>query len=167
MNLSKEQRLILINQYEILKHLNPNDTEYYDEYIATLKIGATYKYSMFEEIVEDEKSEEFQEFVWSVLDMFSYMKSAYRNLSDEYKQKISLEKILYQGFDGNEEGSYYSYANYIFKDMGLYTDIYKECKNCLNAHRNMVWRYSNMLKKLNECNDKYNLNIDDLLRIVD
>ena len=40
MEVSKKERLVLFNQYEILKCLNPDDTDYYRKNQAILEYGS-------------------------------------------------------------------------------------------------------------------------------
>lgn len=171
MELSLKERLFLYNQYEILKLLNPDD-EYekkrYEECQKIVVEGYKYNYEDLTEGFEDDVSDEVCNFVWDVLQMYRTLNNSYYDLEQSEKDKINLYDITYKGFDGNEEGQYYSYSKFVLKDMGRYEEIYKDGKAELNSHHNVLNRYSKMLNKWQELNvSRYdNLTLEQIKYII-
>lgn len=148
MDLSKKERLFLYNQYEILKLLNSKDkymVEQYEEYQDVLLNGYKYNYDNLIQGMFDDTPDEVSKFVWEVFNMFRALYNSYHELGDDQKEKINLEEIKFQGYDGNEEGEYYSYSNFILEKMKRYHEIYDNGKVELNSHSHMVPTYRKML----------------------
>ena len=148
MKLSKKDREILYNQFEILKLLNKDD-EYevktYEKYQRIVESGYTLNYDEFSSVIsENETEEEIQKFVYDVLDMFRGLIFSFGNLDD--KEGLTIEDVRYQGFDGNEEGEYYGYANFLLEDLKIYQESYEVSKSFLNSHCNKVQEYRRMLE---------------------
>lgn len=150
MELSLKERLFLYNQYEILKLLNIEDEDEqkrYERYQKIVSEGYKYNYSDLTDGFADDVPDKTCEFVWDVLQMYRTLYNSYYDLNEIEKKQIDLDDITYKGFDGNEEGDYYSYANFILEDMGRYDEIYKNGKAELNSHYNVLNEYSEMLDK--------------------
>lgn len=148
MELSKKERLFLYNQYEILKLLNSKDkyaVQKYEEHQEVLLNGYKYNYNNLIQGMYDDTPDEVSKFVWDVFNMFRALYNSYHDLEEEQKEQINMNDIKFQGYDGNEEGEYYSYANFILENMKRYDEIYDNGKVELNSHRNMVPTYRKML----------------------
>lgn len=148
MDLSKKDRLFLYNQYEILKLLNSKDkymVEQYEEYQDILQNGYKYNYDTLIEWVLEDTPDEVSKFVWEVFNMFRALSNSYLELEEDQKAQINLNDIKFQGYDGNEEGEYYSYSNFILEKMKRYHEIYDNGKVELNSHSHMVPTYGKML----------------------
>ena len=167
MELTKKDRLLLFNQLEILKHLNPDDADRYEVDQKIIVNGYKYHYNDLVEWFDDDLDVSVSEYVFDVLQMFRSLNNSYATLSPEDKSQIDIDDIKYQGFDGNEEGSYYSYANFLLEDYDRYGEIYNDGKVELNSHRNMVRTYSGMLETWKSFDNRYgNLSLDQIKKII-
>jgi uncharacterized protein YfbU (UPF0304 family) len=168
MELDIKDRLILYNQYEILKGLNPEESEEYKLMQSIVVNGFKSNYDELIEGFSNETPELISEFVFDVLQMYRVLNDSYCELLPEEKQQIDKKDITYAGFDGNEEGSYYTYANFVLEDLGRYEEIYNHGKVELNSHRNMLNKYSRMIKTWEEeTAERYdNLSFKSIKKII-
>lgn len=144
MELSKKDRIILFNQYEILKHLDSNNAEQYKLYQDILAQGFEYNYddicSSFDEVPYS-----VSEKVHEILGMLRCMTFSFDNLQDV--TGLSREDYMFRGFDGNEETEYYAYAEWLVKRNGDYNE-FKKCE--FNSHWRLLPRYEEMLERFYE-----------------
>jgi len=149
MELTKKDRLILYNQYEILKLLNSNDEHTVKQYEVTQEILANGYKNNYNDLIEwmaDDITEKVSKFVLDVLQLYRTLDTSYNALPEREKEQINVKDIRYAGFDGNEECDYYAYANFILKIKGWYEEIYNNGKYIENSHYNVVPRYTKMLE---------------------
>lgn len=167
MEFSKRERLILYNQYEILKFLKPEEEKIYNNYQTILADGYKRDYSYLVEGFDDELSDEIAEFVWDVFQMYRTLLVSYRQLSPEQRNDIKEEAIQFEGYDGNEEGQYHWYACFILEDLKRYTEISEYCKN-INSHARRIKHYTEMIQKwIKLRKDKYcDLSFDQIKEII-
>lgn len=167
MELTKKDRLLLFNQLEILKHLNPDEADRYEVEQKIVANGYKYHYDELVEGFDEDLDIAVSEYVFDVLQMYRSLNNSYASLSSEEKSQIDINNIKYQGFDGNEEGDYYSYANFLLEDYDRYGEIYEDEKVELNSHRNMIRRYDRMLETWKSFNNRYgNLTLDQIKEII-
>lgn len=167
MELSKKDRIILYNQYEILKRLDTDNAELYEEYQGILQHGFEYLYDDIGSLL-DEVPCSVSEKVNSILEMFMCMTFSFDKLQDT--TGLDREDYMFSGFDGNEEVDYYRYAKWLITH-----DRYSEFKNCeFNSHWHILPRYEEMLERYNEVIKKKekgicstNLSADELNYIID
>lgn len=142
------EKLILFNQYEILKFLNPDETDSYEQNQKVLEYGSE---SDIEELSSFliGTSEEVKKETFDILQMFRDLEDAYEkffNSTSEYKYSAK-----FRGFDGNEEPEYYCYCKHLIIDE----DRYSEFKGReLNSHFPVINRYRKMLNCYNITNEK-------------
>ncbi len=148
MKITPQEKLILYNQYEILKHLNPNDFSYYEEKQGILEYGSE---NDCEELLNflDGTPNEVASKVFDILEMFSALTFSYDKLTDV--TGLDRKDVLFSGFDGNYECDYYSYTKFLIDIRNRYQE-FKECE--LNSHcRNLDW-YHKMLERFNAVKQK-------------
>ncbi|MEC2274728.1 YfbU family protein [Bacillus subtilis] len=156
---TKEQRAILINQMEILKRVDPQNSDEYEKNIDILYNGFSYFYSEVCGEIEDEFPEIITRQVFDILNMYRTLYFSYQNLTEEEKDEISERDVLFQGFDGNEEPYHYSFVNYVVKRAGLYSemrDLLEEGKIELNSHRNRISYYNELLSRWSQVSKETN-----------
>lgn len=166
MNLSITERMMLINQYEILSRLNPGEVENYQESITVLSNGYELHYdnlmpflSIGEKVVTIEESRE----VVDILEMFRRIKWAYDALSD--KPEIEEWRMSFSGFDGNEESKYLAYAEwYCRRGRGYFTDITEGINFDGPGPRLSFYRL--MVKEWKKSADPHKLTAEDIVRIT-
>lgn len=139
MNISEVERLILINQFTILEEKNPQDS-YYRQGREILESGYKVLYNEITQILSKEMSEEDGDFVIDVLQMYRTLHDSYNNLGD--KKDLKESDVMFKGFDGNEEGKHYSFAQYFVKDYKRFSEFEKVS---FNSHTNKIPKYQRML----------------------
>lgn len=169
MELSKKERLILFNQYEILKKLNPDEEKYYEINQEILQNGFAYDYNELASFICDETPCSVSKFVYDVLQMYRCIRDSYYNYNEKDKEEFKKLDPKFQGFDGNEEPEYYSYACFLLEKLGKFEESYENGKISTNSHSNKVKEYEEMLGKWKEVRvGRYDsLTIDQIKYIID
>lgn len=169
MELSKEQRLILYNQYEILKSIQPENLEHYEVRQQILEHGYKHEYYKMFDFLGDEMPDDIASFVWDVLEMYRDLFDSYDELESPQKETVDQQSVQFKGFDGNEEPAYYGYVCFIVNDMKRYQEI-KTYSDELNSHWPVMDRYEAMLdewKQIREIkNRRLKLNAEEILKIT-
>ncbi|HFE9685132.1 TPA: YfbU family protein [Clostridium perfringens] len=168
MDLNDKERLILFNQYEILKRLNKDEYNDYEVKQEILLNGFKYNYDELIEGFSEETKTEISEFVFDVLQMHRVLLFSYEDLTPEEKKEINLGDIKFRGFDGNEEIDYYMYAQFVLKKLKRFEEIYDDGKVEFNSHWNTLNRYKRMLNTWNEVSTgRYNnISLQDIKKII-
>ena len=131
MNLSLKDRLVLINQYNILELLKPEEKKHYANLLEVLENGFELEYeTLFSSIDNEVVSIQECKEVLDILEMFKALKFSFYQLED--KSGIEENKIKFQGFDGNHELKQMTYARFL-KKTERFTDILDN-ENNNNSH---------------------------------
>lgn len=138
---TKKEKLFLYNQYEILKLLDPDNSEMYLENQRTIEYGSEADMDHLIEYYYGTSTEVADE-VWNILQMQSALTLSYHKLKD--KGDLTEDQVLWKGFDGTDESEHYAYAKYLIHDKELY-DEFKECEP--NSHWHTINSYREKLKK--------------------
>lgn len=167
MQLTKLERLNLINQYLILEKLYPELQSHYSELRQALEDGYSLHYSWCFEYLGNDLPEEECRKVLDILDMyraitFSSEKLKSLKINDHYNH-------IFQGFDGNEEGQYMQYTDFFIKKLGRFDELlYGNDNKSFNSHSKMLGKYSRMLLIWKtEMNKTYNLNEEQILKLLE
>ena len=145
MNLTKKDRLLLINQYKILAALKKDEEDHYLELISVLEHGYAIFYSMIDEWVSDDMSEEDGRFVLNILDLYRAIENVKRSSKDEALLKHPYS--FFRGFDGNNETQHMAFARFVIETQGKFQEQrpYFLKNDNLNSHMPMVPKYEQML----------------------
>jgi len=135
--LSKFERLLLINQYQILSLLQDKQT---DHRLMIKKLDQ--RLFIFEEDLRDDLPDSIDHFVFEVLEMYRALTFGFNHLKD--KQGIDEKRLIFPGSDGNYETEYKAYVEYLLDDEGLYAELHR--KGGYNSHHPTLERYSLMLE---------------------
>lgn len=165
--MTKTERMILSNQYEILKHLDPSNAKTYDLAIEALRDGyeasydehAPYIASDAEVLSTDECVE-----VMKIMSMYQHLKRSYDSLKD--KADIKPHQVEFQGFDGNNETKHMGYARFLKKE-DKYGDL-DGGRDRFNSHTESLPMYRRMLsvhKAVAKSGE--NLTADEIKKILD
>lgn len=164
--MTNENRLILINQFEILSAQFPDQAEEYTRNITMLKNGFPNEYnSIFSELIDETSMDIIRE-VNEIITMFRYIRNAKDTLTEEEleQNQEQLIKITFRGFDGNHDDHYF-----YFKDLVERADDFIDLNNwATNSHSQAdLPRYRSMLTEYKAIlNDKiYNWGISELIQI--
>ena len=151
MHLTPQEKLILHNQFEILKHVNPDDFSRYQEKQEILEIGSDTDCEELFNFLNGTPNEVASE-VWDILDMFKALTFSYDKLSDV--ADLKREDVLFSGFDGNEECSYYIYAQWLIEERNKYQE-FATCE--VNSHCNRLDVYRKMMGIYNTVKQKHEI----------
>lgn len=156
------EKLILYNQYAILQKLYPEDSKLYENAQKVLANGFTSEYDSLTEHLSDDYPEEICSETQDILQMYRSLYSSYEEL--EEKSDIKKRDVQFQGFDGNEEGKYYSLAKYYIKDE----DLFEEFKDVpINSHSSKLRKYKAMLLTWKKYGRYDTLTKDQIIEILE
>lgn len=163
------ERLLLLNQISILKHLDPENANDYDKQIKILHSGYTIMYSelfraLFEEIPVDECK-----YVLDVLNMHRTLVKSFEGLND--KQGLTKDDVAFRGFDGNNETQRLAFAEYLLEKPGWQIAL----RNGLDSHSiatmslypQMLARYEPIKRALTESpTSNFQLTAEQIKRVI-
>lgn len=157
---TKLERLILINQYEILSALVPSQAKDNRVMLAALRAGYVDRLSV-DEWLYDDLEPSIHKDVFSILEMHRALWFGYMKLQD--KSQVNEDAIKFAGFDGNYESSYLGYARHLI-DV---EDLYWESRDAAgyNSHWPMLPRYIVMLQKWYELGQPRELGLSQIVAI--
>jgi uncharacterized protein YfbU (UPF0304 family) len=162
MKLTRLERLILSNQYRMLEALYPDDADVYASKRKVVERGYELNYDWIAEDISSEVlSEDECRFVLDTLEMFRALKDAYEQLPD--KSAVDSWTVQFDGFDGNNEAKYLSYARFHCESQNAYKELTKG--DDFNSHMPVIDRYKRQLTAWKASGDKYRLTEGDVLRI--
>ncbi len=166
MELTKKDRLILINQFLILEKLYPDDANYYEQHRIALQQGYKLHYPWIVENIWDELDESECRRVLDTLDMYRAIKHSYQRLSD--KADIDENRIQFRGYDGNHESQYLSYARYFIVDLDRYVELRNDVKYPdFNSHCSMLPKYDRMLSGWESLNRSHDLSAEQIKTLLE
>jgi uncharacterized protein YfbU (UPF0304 family) len=96
--------------------------------------------------------------VINILDMFSFIESAYAKLSTKDKERVKKEaqpfgdNPRFQGFDGNNESEHLSVAGFLVEDLKRFPQF--AGRGHLNSHGHKLDTYRRMLAKFEPLREK-------------
>lgn len=165
MKLTKIERLLISNQFRILSLLDETNK---DQHILNAEITEHGYEGFYDEIFEgiyDGISEEVCEETVEMLNMFRTINNYVDTLTDEQKKTLNLERIKFEGFDGNND-QHYHFLRFLVEKAGRYEE-YKG--TYINSHSSFsLGKYRKMLvvyRQFIEAND-YTLNLVGLKEII-
>lgn len=166
MKLTLVERWLLSNQFAILEKLYPEDAPIYSNSREIIERGYE---GLYEQITEylftghSMMSEEDCDEVFDILRMYEQLQSSYDRLDD--KSGLSTAWIAFPGFDGNNEANFKQFTAFLLEREGRFSDL--RYKDDLNSHVPSRPIYARMKQAWQESSDPYNLEKDDLRRILD
>lgn len=167
MEITKRDRLILINQYRILASLNKAEADHYEELISILENGYAIFYSQLDEWISEEMPEYEGRFVLEILDLYRAIEDVKRATKDS--RLIAHYYAFFRGFDGNNETAHMSFCRFLIEKQGKFQEQkqYLLVNDNLNSHMPMTAKYSRMLDEAKSLPNKWNMSADDALRVLD
>ncbi|MCQ2009389.1 MAG: YfbU family protein [Sporolactobacillus sp.] len=149
--LSKTERLILANQYIILRKLDTHSTAEFDGIIEALINGYPYIYNDYFSYVNDNIDEDIEKKVINVLSMFRSLYSSYQQLAVDDRNSIDESEVVFSGFDGNNETSHYAFTECLINKYDQFNEVKELIKNKkledLNSHFPTLPRYNQLLER--------------------
>ena len=111
--LSKIERLILANQYKILKKLE--NTSEYDEIIKILEEGYEIFYDEILAHIYDELPKSECQLVWDILSFYDTIVEPYKQNNPNDNEIINHFYSYFKGFDGNSEAEYLCFVRFLIE----------------------------------------------------
>jgi uncharacterized protein YfbU (UPF0304 family) len=165
MNLSKKDRVLFINQYEILKRLDPDSAAQYEELIEILTAGYKIFYSKLDEWVFDEMEVSEGRFVLETLDMYRALANYFRTNPDDRSAKNLW--ATFPGFDGNEETKYMSFTCFLIEKQHKFQEQLESGNVGFNSHSPCLPKYRSMLAVWETTGRTFDLDATQVARILD
>jgi len=144
---SEAERLILINQYQILSMLttDSHEKEYYDLGREALEEGYEQLYDEFLPSVAAPLSSDVFHLVFDILDVYRTIHYYVINNPDDVEVTANPGST-FAGFDGNEETEYLALTRFVVNKMGRYDEQASLGSDDFNSHRPMVEKYQHMIE---------------------
>lgn len=164
--LTKKDRLMLINQYKILAALDESEENYYLELIEILENGYSIFYSMVDNWVADDMPEEDGKFVLNILDLYRAIEDVKRSTKD--KEISSHNYAFFRGFDGNNETAHMGFCRFLIETQGKFQEQkpYLIKNDNLNSHMPMIDKYQRMLDASQQIPDIWSMSPEEALQIL-
>jgi hypothetical protein len=79
------------------------------------------------------------------------------------------KQVRFRGFDGNAESEYLAYTQFVILTLGKFAELKSPLQPYVsfNSHMPSVDRYDRMLNEWQKNQDKRDLTVDDVKRILD
>lgn len=167
MELSKKDRVLLINQYKILAALDKGDESRYLELIDILEHGYSIFYSLVDEWVSKDMPEEEGRFVLNVLDLYRSIEDVKRSTRDT--RLLEHHFAVFPGFDGNNESEYLGFCRFLIEKQGKFQEQeqYLAKNDGMNSHMPMIEKYRRMLAAAGDAFAVRHFSPDRVLAILD
>lgn len=151
--------MILENRLLILK--DEDEKKKTELKIEALRKG--YKF-YYEEELADEKTEEFVDFVFDVMQMYSVMHNSISN-NQKPPYTTSLKDVKFQGFDGNNESDYRSLVLFLISN-NRFVELMENPKDDFNSHCKMLNHYKKMLEAYNSMSKPIFLSDEEIKKLL-
>lgn len=163
MKLTKYERKILINQFEIRKRLEATDQ--YDRLITILEEGYSYWYEEAVTGMCDDVSEDDCRFVRDVLLMFRMIEWYKQDSGDALEGELHTH---FAGFDGNNEAELMGFAKFEIEGERQWDEQkrYAKITDGFNSHMPMRQIYERMLRVFNSLGSMRKLTRDDVMKVL-
>ncbi len=158
MKLTRAERWILSNQFEILKRIDPDGARSYEHAIDAINSGYEIEYdSLASHVFEEELSEAAANEVLDILSMFRALHAA------GPVEGAAPERTTFRGFDGNNETKQLGHAKYLFK-----TDRFRDLGSAVesNSHSRVLEMCRRQVAAWRQSAHPHKLTHDDVSRIA-
>jgi len=164
--LTKVERLLIVNHLKILEKLYPEEAREYSKEREALEKGFTLQYrSVFDNLYE-EMSEEACKEVLDILNMYRSITFSFKELP--HSEGIDEKDLKFEGFDGNNETSQYSYVQYYILRLGCFEELRYDMKYPdYNSHSPRLPKYRRMLATWRKCEDSSRLTAAEIKKIIE
>lgn len=146
LNLTKLDRILLVNQLRILEGLYPDEASQLSVQREVLERGYEMLYALdFQYIYDGDNkmtAEECQE-VWDTMEMFD----AIGRSMQEGQDVAGFPVTKFVGYDGNNEGKFLSFAQFTVERLKRFEYVPMERPGYWNSHMPIRDKYRRMLKE--------------------
>lgn len=140
MKLTEAERVILHRLHEVLAALHPDERKEHEAKMTVLRDGYHEEHYRFD--LGKPVSKADQAFVKDVLDLYRGLNASYAALPSKDKASVDKKKLVFPGFDGNNETDLMAFAMLLVRDLGLWAELKSRD---LNSHMPMRETYARML----------------------
>lgn len=169
LDLTLKDRIILSNQFRILEKLYPDEAEHFEQHRKALENGYELNYGWIAEYYSAPMPRERCELVLDILQLYRCITNAF--VREHGRNEAIPDNFRFDGFDGNEETDYYSYAKYLILDLQRYSELkYGQEYPDYNSHCPMLPRYRSQLATWNQIknlDNKYSLTFEQAKSIIE
>ena len=166
MDLTKKERLLLINQFLILEKLYPEEAKYHEKNRIALQHGFKLHYNWIFENISDELSEDECRDVLDTLELYRALITSFDNLGD--KQGLNETDVKFPGFDGNNEPELLAYTRYFIVDLDRYDELIRGRKYPdFNSHAPMMHVYKRRHAFWKSLNRPYNMSASQIREVLE
>jgi len=151
----KTQRLILYNQYEILKLIDPDNKERYAETQEVIAGGFETAYEWTIDFLSDPISKNVSTSVLNALQVCEALAISQRN--GEFKSAKMFSN--FEGYDGNHETNYMAFAQFILKTQGKFSDL---AERPVNSHMAAASKYDRMYNEWRSMDSRFDLSLTEV-----
>ena len=120
MKLTDAERVILYRLHEVLALMQPEQAEHHQNKMEILDSG------FHEQLYNFHLSKPFSkvdsEFAMDVLDMYRALHDSYRALPEKDNKLVDQSKVLYSGFDGNNESELKAFVRFLILKEGKWQE---------------------------------------------
>ena len=165
-SLTNIEKVLLVNQFEILRQITPGGNEHYNDLIEIIRNGYSIFYSMIDsEITEEEMSVEESRFVLDILNFYRAIEFYKRDNPNDSNKIIEHQYAQFKGFDGNEkeECRYMGFVNFLFETQNKFKELHY-CDS--NSHCPMADTYRKIIAALNKMNVKFPKTKEEILSVL-
>lgn len=140
------EKVMLVNQYEILKRVDPENCEHYDELVEIIRSGYSVFYSMIDDWFGTDMPSEEGEFVLDILDFYTGVE-LYKKKNPNDQEVISHPNSQFRGFDGNHESKYLGFVRFLLEKQHKFSEIsaLRNIHDNYNSHRPFVQTYKSII----------------------
>lgn len=165
MELTKKERIFLINQYKTLSLLDHDNHDSYEEYIEILEHGYEILYHSLHDWVLDDMPENEGRLVMKILDLYRAIEKTKRESNNQELEEH--RNSFFKGFDGNNESEYLSFARFIIQKQNRFREQeeYFDRNDNMNSHVPMIPTYARMLEQSEDI-DIWNMSAQEALSIL-
>lgn len=165
MELSKKERLMLINQYRILSILNPDGAASYNVRIKMLENGYSLHYDEMVSWLDDGMSREECQEVIDILEMYRCLWQSFRKLKD--KKGIRKNDVRFPGFDAKDEEKQLNYAEFVMYSLKRYREFHQRRRlPNHDSYRPMLGQYRAMISVWRSLGCRKLLTKDEIIQIL-
>lgn len=152
MKLTRLERQMLWNQFQILSIIDTKTGHEYEKYKEILINGFEYEYDELLSIVYPDSETVPSEIGKEVLDILQMYRQIEYKTSKEVRDKYDGE--LFEGFDGNNEPKYYSFCCYYLDTIHRFDELQHYSRN---SHTSTLQKYRTKLEVWRKFENKLNL----------
>ena len=167
MHFTKLERLMLINQYETLKRLDPKGEKHYDQIIEILTEGYKIFYADVAAFIKSDMSEKDCILVTEVLQMYRVIEAYKRDYPLDV-EVINNQFGRFAGFDGNHEVECKALTKFLIYKRGEWAEQkqYERETDGFTSHWPMKDVYARMLEAWKSLGQPVTLNAEQVRAIL-